>query len=451
MQENHGLSEENSRLLEQLGELEEEALTLTDLLKEMEANQPAQTTSADDAGQVQIEHLQARIADLETSRDRDAALIAWIKNTIGNKTIPESFKLIYIYLQLFFAGVVGATWHVGMEEMAQKCGLSPATVRRATKQAHEHEILDRTEEKYENEEGEKRTMVHLALRESFNHLEDIRMDKAPARKHIKKCPKCHKHDIDTYTVEYCRDCSEVSWKAQIATRADAQVDLAQKTIALDYIKLHLPDIQIDPLPEPKQVVLASAQPQETPVQSHKIYHIGYRTDGALSVIKQAMQDNPDLRLIDIRFKPASRQPEWRGEAFKHAYTNRYEWLPDLGNLNYGGRGPIQIANLNNGLASLNNLLQTYDVLIMCGCPEACKCHRKTVLEAMGVDIASTALTPKADTPKADFTSAHSYIDKWQSEQVSPELAKRPQVETTSPKQVVLAEQPALFETHRIYR
>ena len=56
----------------------------------------------------------------------------------------------------------------------------------------------------------------------------------------------------------------------------------------------------------------------------------------------------DAWLVDIRYAPSSRLPEWRPEYIVHLVGSRYVHVRALGNVNYLG-GPIQLANPDQGV------------------------------------------------------------------------------------------------------
>lgn len=89
------------------------------------------------------------------------------------------------------------------------------------------------------------------------------------------------------------------------------------------------------------------------------------------------------RVIDIRFDPMSPIPQWRRPAlmaqFNDASGTFYNWLPELGNVNFDKPGePIRISNAERGLYLLENWLLAQPLILMCACSDVHYCHRKTV-------------------------------------------------------------------------
>ncbi|MGH2481066.1 MAG: DUF488 domain-containing protein, partial [Ktedonobacteraceae bacterium] len=111
-----------------------------------------------------------------------------------------------------------------------------------------------------------------------------------------------------------------------------------------------------------------------------IYHIGYRSPSALEMIDQALEENPSLMIVDIRYTPTSRNPAWTQDTLQERYQNHYTWLRDLGNINHHADRPIQLADPNSGITQFMHLLQQHSLIILCGCPEYETCHRKHVIE-----------------------------------------------------------------------
>jgi hypothetical protein len=111
-----------------------------------------------------------------------------------------------------------------------------------------------------------------------------------------------------------------------------------------------------------------------------IYPVGYGMDGAHQYIDQLMAQ-PQMLLIDTRCSPKSRWADWREGALRAKYGTRYRWAGAyLGNVNFQG-GPIQIANLEEGLRGLHLYLdEGYDLLLLCQCRDYYSCHRKVIVD-----------------------------------------------------------------------
>jgi hypothetical protein len=112
----------------------------------------------------------------------------------------------------------------------------------------------------------------------------------------------------------------------------------------------------------------------------QLYEIGYRRPEALDQIDQALAQNDSLIVVDIRYTPASRNPEWTKSAFEKRFGSRYTWLRNLGNVNHHKPGNIRIADPEKGIAQLAEILKDHSAILLCGCPEYEECHRKTVAD-----------------------------------------------------------------------
>lgn len=91
----------------------------------------------------------------------------------------------------------------------------------------------------------------------------------------------------------------------------------------------------------------------------------------------------DARVLDIRLKPWSRDPRWRAAAIlSRLGRDRYTGVPALGNVNYRGGGPIEIRDLERGLAVVLENERRGPVILLCACSEPSRCHRRAVAEAL---------------------------------------------------------------------
>lgn len=94
----------------------------------------------------------------------------------------------------------------------------------------------------------------------------------------------------------------------------------------------------------------------------------------------------DATVIDIRYSPRSRRPEWskrRLAAFlgNHADgTARYVHIPEWGNANYRNSGDIVIADFAAGLERWE--VETHSTILLCQCPNVSTCHRKVVADLL---------------------------------------------------------------------
>lgn len=114
----------------------------------------------------------------------------------------------------------------------------------------------------------------------------------------------------------------------------------------------------------------------------KVYPVGYGADGALQYVDQLMMQ-PQMLLIDIRFRPRSWRAEWREAALREKYGKRYRTAGSyLGNVNFQA-GPITLADPDEGLRGLRMYLaEGYDLILLCQCPDYYTCHRKVIVELL---------------------------------------------------------------------
>ncbi len=115
----------------------------------------------------------------------------------------------------------------------------------------------------------------------------------------------------------------------------------------------------------------------------RLIPFGYSAPGASTRLDALLQDEY-VYLIDTRYSPRSRRPEWQQSALQARYGKRYLWLGrSLGNINYKNGGVIQLANAEPGLARLvNGLLQGYSMVLLCACKEYEQCHRRVIVEML---------------------------------------------------------------------
>lgn len=123
----------------------------------------------------------------------------------------------------------------------------------------------------------------------------------------------------------------------------------------------------------------------------KVYHLGYAVPGAEQTLETLMQD-AGVHLIDTRYKPYSRIPGWVGSVLGEKYGARYHWAGAyLGNLHYKG-GPILLANTDVGIRGLCTYLsEGKDLILLCGCKDYERCHRKVIIELLQQQMPEVAV------------------------------------------------------------
>jgi len=109
-----------------------------------------------------------------------------------------------------------------------------------------------------------------------------------------------------------------------------------------------------------------------------LYDLGYPEIKKLEKLI-SLVSTLDAVLVDVRFSPNSRDPQWREKAIEEKLAERYIHLKALGNKNYK-EGPIEFVDLQGGLTTLANLLQSKNVIIMCACWDRAICHRVKITE-----------------------------------------------------------------------
>ena|SRR5687767_7240977 len=112
--------------------------------------------------------------------------------------------------------------------------------------------------------------------------------------------------------------------------------------------------------------------------------IGYRKPGALAELDRLLAD-PKTVVVDIRYRATSRWlPEWRKSSLSSRYGCRYLHMRGLGNINY--KHPelgIELFAPDGCLYELGYLLRSgWSLVLLCGCPDYDRCHRKVVFERL---------------------------------------------------------------------
>ena len=112
---------------------------------------------------------------------------------------------------------------------------------------------------------------------------------------------------------------------------------------------------------------------------HALYTFGYsgRTPHEL----QTLAEKLNAVVVDIRFSPRSRIPDWSGGRLQNLLGDRYRHLPSLGNRNYKG-GPIEFVDLEAGVVEVGELLRQQPVILLCVCADVQRCHRLPAAEAI---------------------------------------------------------------------
>ena len=113
-----------------------------------------------------------------------------------------------------------------------------------------------------------------------------------------------------------------------------------------------------------------------------LYDIGYQ-DLKSSDQLHRIAETLNARVVDIRFSPGSKDPQWRADKLARTLGKAYHYEQRLGNRTYktprGNRPVINIADMAGGTNALLGLLKLSNVIIMCACWNRLTCHRYKVL------------------------------------------------------------------------
>jgi hypothetical protein len=112
----------------------------------------------------------------------------------------------------------------------------------------------------------------------------------------------------------------------------------------------------------------------------KIYPIGYSAYGAQKYIDELLQD-PKILLIDTRYIPYSWRTDYRQEALKAKYGDKYKWAGEyLGNI-AKDYGYIRIADMDTGIRGLMYYFgRGYDLILLCACASYADCHVSNIVD-----------------------------------------------------------------------
>lgn len=108
-----------------------------------------------------------------------------------------------------------------------------------------------------------------------------------------------------------------------------------------------------------------------------IYTFGY-SGRQLSEL-QAICDEVNGCVVDVRYSPRSRNPTWTRKRLQDALGDRYAWVRGFGNINYRTEGQIVLAGFDGAAAALGTLLPAgRSPIMLCACSEPTSCHRAVV-------------------------------------------------------------------------
>lgn len=87
---------------------------------------------------------------------------------------------------------------------------------------------------------------------------------------------------------------------------------------------------------------------------YQLYDLGYNEIRSVDLLA-ATAEILGAIVLDIRFSPRSRDPNWRMPALMNRLQESYTHVAALGNRNYKS-GPIQIVDLDAGLRAVETVL-----------------------------------------------------------------------------------------------
>src|SRR5450759_3875088 len=114
-----------------------------------------------------------------------------------------------------------------------------------------------------------------------------------------------------------------------------------------------------------------------------LYTVGYLQPDAMATVQRLVAQG--VMLLDIRYSPRSRRPEWSRKRLAERFEGRYRHAPALGNVNYRSPElPIQFVDTFDGLWSVLFWFvnKGYDVCLLCACADVSVCHRLLVAQCV---------------------------------------------------------------------
>lgn len=121
----------------------------------------------------------------------------------------------------------------------------------------------------------------------------------------------------------------------------------------------------------------------TPSKAPTVFTAGYSGITPDELAKAALA----LRaaVVDIRYSPRSRRPEWAKENLAQALRKRGVWYIHerrLGNVNFNSGGPIRLLDLDGAVERLRPILAERSVILLCVCADVVKCHRTPAAQGL---------------------------------------------------------------------
>ncbi len=121
----------------------------------------------------------------------------------------------------------------------------------------------------------------------------------------------------------------------------------------------------------------------------KLFTYGYGSVPIERIIEDLKRSGVS-HVVDVRLSPNSRNPAYRRKALEASLKTGgilYTHLPELGNINYKGGGPIALSEPSVGLPRLHSAAAgAYAtggaVAILCVCAKPAGCHRRLISDTM---------------------------------------------------------------------
>lgn len=94
-------------------------------------------------------------------------------------------------------------------------------------------------------------------------------------------------------------------------------------------------------------------------------------------------------VVDIRYSPRSRRPEWAKDNLARALHERgvsYLHERGLGNVNFNNCGPIRLLDLAGAVERLRPILAERSIILLCVCADVGKYHRTPAIRGLAAAI-----------------------------------------------------------------
>jgi hypothetical protein len=117
---------------------------------------------------------------------------------------------------------------------------------------------------------------------------------------------------------------------------------------------------------------------------HTIFTVGYggrKVRAAYAACEQHMLTSSGL-IIDTRKNPVSPIGLFTQASLQRNFGGYYVHVPEVGNENYNNGGEIQLTDEETGLKKLEELLAMGSLLLLCGCTDIQRCHRRYIAEKL---------------------------------------------------------------------